>query len=66
MPSEMVIVEDSLSGVKAGLASGARVLAVATPMTHKQLHESGLLDGKYIVDGPENLQAKMGNLLNQA
>lgn len=64
-PSELVVVEDSLSGVRAGLAAGASVLAVATPMTRKQLHESGLLAKRYIVDGPESLQEKMGNLLNQ-
>lgn len=65
-PHELIVVEDSVAGVRAGLAAGAYVLAVATPMTKQQLHESGLLDEQFIVDGPEALQEKMANLFRQA
>jgi len=57
-----LVIEDSVSGVRAGLAAGATVLAVATPMTQKQLHQSELLDEEFIVNGPESLQEKMAKL----
>lgn len=62
-PTECMVVEDSVAGVKAGLAAGALVLAVATPLTHRKLHESGLLDDHHIVDSPEALQETMAHLM---
>ena len=38
---QCVVVEDAPSGVKAGLAAGARVLAVTGTHTPEQLHEAG-------------------------
>jgi beta-phosphoglucomutase len=62
-PSECMVVEDSVTGVRAGLAAGALVLAVATPLTRKKLHESQLLDDHHIVDSPQELHEKMTHLL---
>jgi HAD superfamily hydrolase (TIGR01509 family) len=62
-PKECMVVEDSVAGVKAGLAAGTLVLAVATPLTRKKLHESGLLDDHHIVDSPSALQETMAHLL---
>lgn len=62
-PQECMIVEDSVTGVKAGLAAGATVLAVATPLTRRKLHESGLLPDHHIVDSPEALQETMAHVL---
>jgi len=56
-------VEDSVAGVRAALAAGSLVLAVATPLTKRKLHESGLLDDHHIVDTPEELPGKMAHLL---
>ena len=64
-PHELLVIEDSVSGVRAGLAAGATVLAVATPMTQKQLHQSGLLDEEFIVESPADLQEKMANLFRK-
>jgi beta-phosphoglucomutase len=64
LPEESLVVEDSVSGVKAGLAAGATVLAVATPLTRRKLHESGLLDEHHIVDSPDELQETMAHLMN--
>ncbi|MBN1667586.1 MAG: HAD family phosphatase [Anaerolineales bacterium] len=64
LPRESLIVEDSVSGVKAALAAGALVLAVATPLTRHQLHESGSLDDHHIVDSPDQLQERMAHLMN--
>jgi beta-phosphoglucomutase len=62
-PGECMVVEDSVAGVKAGLEAGALVLAVATPLTRKKLHESGLLEEHHIVDRPAELQDTMAHLL---
>ena len=62
-PSECMVVEDSVAGVRAGLAAGALVLAVATPLTRRKLHESDLLDDHHIVDSPEALQETMAHLM---
>lgn len=62
-PQECMIVEDSVTGVRSGLAAGSLVLAVATPLTRRKLHESGLLDDHHIVDSPEALQETMTHVL---
>ncbi len=62
-PSECMVVEDSVAGVRAGLAAGSLVLAVATPLTRRKLHESGLLDDHHIVDSPSELHTTMAHLL---
>ncbi|MBI3150689.1 MAG: HAD family phosphatase [Chloroflexi bacterium] len=62
-PAECMIVEDSVAGVRAGLAAGSLVLAVATPLTKRKLHESGLLDDHHIVDRPEDLQETIAHLM---
>ncbi len=61
--AECMVVEDSVAGVRAGLAAGSLVLAVATPLTRRKLHESGLLDNHHIVDSPSELQATMAHLM---
>ena len=63
-PGECLVVEDSVAGVKAGLAAGALVLAVATPLTRRKLHESGLLDDHDIVDDPSALNETMTHVLS--
>ncbi len=47
--------EDSPSGVKAAIRSGAHTIAVTTPFTHKRIHQSGLLPDNQIVDTPQEL-----------
>ena len=64
-PAECMVVEDSEAGVKAGLAAGAFVMAVATPFTRQKLHESGLLNDVHIVDGHAVLVETMDHVLSQ-
>lgn len=62
-PAECMVVEDSVAGVRAGLAAGSLVLAMATPLTRRKLYESGLLEAHHIVDSPEALQETMAHLI---
>ncbi len=51
-PDECLVIEDSLSGVKAALAADMACIAVTTSFTHKAVAESGLLQDRWIVPDP--------------
>jgi beta-phosphoglucomutase-like phosphatase (HAD superfamily) len=56
-PDECLVIEDSLSGVKAALAADMKCIAVTTDFTRKNIHASNLVDKRWIVDDPVNLKA---------
>ena len=54
-PQECLVLEDSPNGVRAGVAAGMNVVAVATPFTIAGLHSSQVLEHAWVVHDPEKL-----------
>ncbi len=62
---EALAIEDSPSGVAAGLAAGLHVIAVATPFTIEALHRGKLLPDEWIVDDPASLPETIRSFMGQ-
>ena len=54
-PQDCLVLEDSPNGVRAGVAAGMNVIAVATPFTVAGLHSSQVLDHEWVVHDSEKL-----------
>ncbi len=54
-PEECLVLEDSSNGVRAGVAAGMNVIAIATPFTVAGLHTSQVLEHAWVVHDPKNL-----------
>jgi len=65
-PAQCLVIEDSLSGVKAALAAEMFCIAVTTDFTHKAVQESGILEDRWIVPEPSQLLAIAENVLSIA
>jgi HAD superfamily hydrolase (TIGR01509 family) len=54
-PRDCLVLEDSPNGVRAAVAAGTNVIAVATPFTIAGLHSSQVLEHAWVVHDPEKL-----------
>jgi beta-phosphoglucomutase len=54
-PAQCIVFEDSLSGVEAGKASGAKVVGVATTHTHQELAETDFVINDFLHIDPSEL-----------
>ena len=54
-PEECLVIEDSLHGIKAGLAAGMNVFTVTNPLTRSEVHAANVLAPSFIIDDPKEL-----------
>ena len=54
-PGDCLVLEDSPNGVRAGVAAGMNVIAIATPFTAEGLHSSNVVDHTWVVHRPDDL-----------
>jgi beta-phosphoglucomutase len=58
-PAQCIVFEDSLSGVEAGKASGAKVIGVTTTHTHEELAETDFVIDDFLHLNPNELIRKI-------
>ena len=56
---EAIIIEDSVSGIKAALAAGIIVFAVTNSLTKDKVNNSGIIDNAFIINDRKGLSKKV-------
>ncbi len=56
-PEECLAIEDSTPGISAALGAGMECIAITTQFTTDNVHKSGLLDERWIVDDPTRIKS---------
>ncbi len=62
---EAIIIEDSVSGIKAALAAGIIVFAVTNSLTKDKVNNSGIIDSAFIINDRRGLSKKVFSFINQ-
>jgi len=65
-PPNVLVIEDSASGVKSALAAGMPAIAVPTSFSREAFATGKLLDRRWVVDDPANLGAAMKRRIEQS
>ena len=56
---EAIIIEDSVSGIKAALAAGIIVFAVINSLTKDKVNKSGIIDSAFIINDRRSMSNKV-------
>lgn len=64
-PRECLVIEDSVTGITAARGAGMSCIAVTTEFTRAAVHASKLLDERWIVDVPRELESVVDRFLNE-
>ena len=62
---EAIIIEDSVSGIKAALAAGIIVFAVTNSLTKDKVNNSGIIDSAFIINDRRGLSKKVFSFIEQ-
>lgn len=62
---DCLILEDSPSGVRAGLSAGAHVIAIGTEMTREKLHQDERIHSAHILDDPAELHSTVEAIMKK-
>jgi beta-phosphoglucomutase-like phosphatase (HAD superfamily) len=65
-PHECLVIEDSPTGIKAALTAGMPCIAVTSDFTRKVVHDSGLLDKRWIVDDTTMLTSRAMEVVGES
>lgn len=57
--SQCIVIEDSLSGVKAGKSAGSKVIGVSTTHTPEELHEANMIIADFDNLDPESIISRL-------
>ena len=63
---ECLVIEDSATGIEAALAAGMSCVAVTTEFTRTAVHSSGIMDERWIVDVPSELQSVVERFIDES
>ena len=64
-PSQCLVIEDSPSGIKAGLSAGMWVIAVTTPFSRDKVLAADIIDKQWVVNNPNNLPDIFDRMLQE-
>lgn len=64
-PAQCVVIEDSPSGIKAGLSAGMWVIAVTTPFSKDKVLAANILDKQWVVNNPDLLPIVFDRMLKE-
>ena len=58
-PDECIVIEDSVTGIKAALSANMNVFAVTNSITRESVQKSKLLSKKFIIENPAELKTRV-------